>query len=77
MIFDIAGNVPSDQEQLIRAGFALAHDYFARVMGGDIADSVKKELSELMDDYGYGIIKALVTDIDPDPKVKAAYLGAH
>lgn len=38
----------------------------------DIADSVKKELSDTMDDYGYGIIKALVTDIDPDPKVKAA-----
>lgn len=38
----------------------------------DIADAVKGELSELMDDYGYGIVKALVTDIDPDPKVKAA-----
>jgi len=38
----------------------------------DIADAVKAELSELMDDYGYGIVKALVTDIDPDAKVKAA-----
>jgi regulator of protease activity HflC (stomatin/prohibitin superfamily) len=25
-----------------------------------------------MDDFGYGIVKALVTDIDPDAKVKAA-----
>lgn len=38
----------------------------------DIADAVKAELSELMDEYGYGIVRALVTDIDPDPKVKAA-----
>jgi regulator of protease activity HflC (stomatin/prohibitin superfamily) len=38
----------------------------------DIADAVKNELSNLMDDFGYGIIKALVTDIDPDQKVKDA-----
>jgi len=25
-----------------------------------------------MDDFGYAIIKALVTDVDPDPKVKSA-----
>ena len=36
----------------------------------DIGDAVKKELTEVMDDYGYNIVKALVTDIDPDPKVK-------
>jgi len=38
----------------------------------DIAIAVRDELSEVMDDFGYGILKALVTDIDPDPKVKAA-----
>jgi regulator of protease activity HflC (stomatin/prohibitin superfamily) len=38
----------------------------------EIADAVKSELAEVMDDFGYGILKALVTDIDPDPKVKAA-----
>jgi len=38
----------------------------------EIADVVKGELSEVMDDFGYGIVKALVTDIDPDPKVKDA-----
>ncbi|HEV8538130.1 MAG TPA: SPFH domain-containing protein, partial [Bacteroidota bacterium] len=37
-----------------------------------IADAVKKELSDTMDDYGYSISKALVTDIDPDAKVKTA-----
>jgi regulator of protease activity HflC (stomatin/prohibitin superfamily) len=36
----------------------------------DIAQAVKKELDTVMDDFGYGIIKALVTDIDPDAKVK-------
>lgn len=38
----------------------------------DIAIAVKKELSEVMNDFGYGIIKALVTDIEPDEKVKIA-----
>lgn len=36
----------------------------------EIADAVKEELSQTMDDFGYGIVKALVTDIDPDQKVK-------
>jgi len=36
----------------------------------DVANAVKKELSEVMDDFGYSIVKALVTDIDPDKHVK-------
>ncbi len=36
----------------------------------DIADIVKSELSQVMEGFGYGILKALVTDIDPDAKVK-------
>ena len=36
----------------------------------DIAQAVKLELEQIMDDFGYGIVKALVTDIDPDAKVK-------
>lgn len=36
----------------------------------DIAQAVKSELDAVMDDFGYGIVKALVTDIDPDAKVK-------
>ena len=38
----------------------------------DIAIAVKRELQEAMIDYGYDIIKTLVTDIDPDAQVKAA-----
>ena len=36
----------------------------------DIANIVKAELEQVMEGFGYGILKALVTDIDPDPKVK-------
>lgn len=38
----------------------------------DIALALKSELSEAMNNYGYDIIKALVTDIDPDENVKQA-----
>ena len=37
-----------------------------------IADAVKNELTEIMQGFGYEIIKALVTDIQPDEKVKQA-----
>lgn len=36
----------------------------------DVANAVRLELSDIMDNFGYEIIKALVTDIDPDKKVK-------
>jgi regulator of protease activity HflC (stomatin/prohibitin superfamily) len=45
-------------------------DVFAKK--DDVADAVKRELSTVMDEFGYSIIKALVTDIDPDPKVKSS-----
>lgn len=38
----------------------------------DIALAVQKNIHESMDEYGYHIIKALITDIDPDHKVKDA-----
>ncbi|WP_299332829.1 SPFH domain-containing protein [uncultured Psychroserpens sp.] len=38
----------------------------------DIAIAVKAELNDAMMDYGYDIIKTLVTDIDPDAQVKEA-----
>ncbi|MFY0712142.1 SPFH domain-containing protein [Seonamhaeicola sp. NFXS20] len=38
----------------------------------DIAIAVKAELNDAMLDYGYDIIKTLVTDIDPDAQVKEA-----
>ena len=38
----------------------------------NIAIAVKRELNEAMVNYGYDIIKTLVTDIDPDMQVKEA-----
>ncbi|WP_299883512.1 SPFH domain-containing protein [uncultured Lacinutrix sp.] len=38
----------------------------------DIAIAVKSELNDAMMEYGYDIIKTLVTDIDPDSQVKEA-----
>ena len=38
----------------------------------DIALAVRRELDEAMCNYGYSIIKALVTDINPDEQVKQA-----
>lgn len=43
-------------------------DVFARK--DDIANAVKSELAVHMEQYGYHIIQALVTDIDPDAMVK-------
>ena len=38
----------------------------------DIAIAIMGELQQAMNDYGYKIVKALVTDIDPDMEVKNA-----
>jgi regulator of protease activity HflC (stomatin/prohibitin superfamily) len=45
-------------------------DVFARKE--DIAVAVQQNIQESMNQYGYHIIKALITDIDPDHKVKDA-----
>lgn len=36
----------------------------------EIANSVNESIAEIMENYGYEIIKTLITDIDPDSKVK-------
>jgi regulator of protease activity HflC (stomatin/prohibitin superfamily) len=43
-------------------------DVFAKK--DDVAFAVRQNIAEQMQDYGYSIIKALITDIDPDHKVK-------
>ena len=45
-------------------------DVFAKK--DEIADTVERELAQVMDGFGYGILKALVTDIEPDARVKEA-----
>jgi len=39
---------------------------------GDIAEAVLQQLKDVMADYGYSILEALVTDLAPDAKVKAS-----
>lgn len=41
-------------------------------MQQDIAIAVKNQLEEVMQEYGYQILQALVTDMDPDQRVKGA-----
>jgi len=36
----------------------------------DIANAVRDSIANIMDDYGYSIVKTLITDIDPDANVK-------
>lgn len=43
-------------------------DVFAKK--DDIASAVRQNIADAMEEYGYQIIKALITDIDPDHKVK-------
>lgn len=38
----------------------------------EVADAIRNELRDAMQEYGYNIVKALVTDIDPDSDVKEA-----
>lgn len=38
----------------------------------EIAQAIQRDLKEAMLNYGYDIVKALVTDIDPDENVKVA-----
>lgn len=43
-------------------------DVFAKK--DDIANAVRQNLADSMDEYGYNIVKTLITDIDPDSRVK-------
>ena len=38
----------------------------------ELAQIIKTDLSDSMDDFGYAIVKSLITDIDPAPNVKEA-----
>ena len=55
---------------IAEAGVAKASMYQHFRSKEDIAVAVRNNLAESMDDYGYAIIKTLITDIDPDSNVK-------
>jgi len=78
-IYDAFYKLESSHEQITAYVFDVVRaevpkmkldDVFERK--DDIALAILQELEEAMNDYGYGIVKALVTDIDPDEEVKAA-----
>jgi regulator of protease activity HflC (stomatin/prohibitin superfamily) len=69
---DAKGQIESFVFDVIRAEVPkmLLDDVFEKK--DNIANAVKEELAGLMADFGYAILKALVTNIDPDEKVKTA-----
>lgn len=69
---DVEGQIQAFVFDVIRAHVPKIKldDVFSKK--DEIADSVKAELKEVMNEFGYDISKALVTDINPDAKVKAA-----
>ncbi|WP_414826846.1 SPFH domain-containing protein [Aureitalea sp. L0-47] len=78
-VYDAFYKLQSPQDQITSYVFDVVRaevpkmkldDVFERK--DDIAIAVKSELNDAMIDYGYDIIKTLVTDIDPDVQVKEA-----
>ncbi len=69
---DITGQITSFVFDVVRARVPsiFLDDVFEKK--DEIADAVKAELSQIMQDFGYGIVKSLVTDIEPDARVKEA-----
>jgi len=78
-VYDAFYKLQSPNEQITSYVFDLVRAEVPRLKLDDvfekkdeIALAIKRELSEAMLDYGYDIVKALVTDIDPDASVKEA-----
>ncbi|MEN8187552.1 MAG: SPFH domain-containing protein [Bacteroidota bacterium] len=78
-VYDAFYKLQSPHEQITSYVFDLVRAEVPRLKLDDvfekkdeIALAIKRELSEAMLDYGYDIVKALVTDIDPDASVKEA-----
>ena len=78
-VYDAFYKLQNPHEQITSYVFDLVRAEVPRLKLDDvfekkdeIALAIKRELSEAMLDYGYGIVKALVTDIDPDQTVKEA-----
>jgi regulator of protease activity HflC (stomatin/prohibitin superfamily) len=69
---DAESQITSFVFDTVRARVPAIHLDDLFVKKDDIAMAVKNELDAVMDAFGYGIIKALVTDIEPDAKVKAS-----
>lgn len=72
MLQDPVGQIKAFVFDLVRAQVPeqFLDDVFSKK--DNIANAIKRELETPMANFGYEIIKALVTDINPDANVKAA-----
>ena len=72
MLQDPEQQIKSFVFDLVRAQVPLLplDDVFSKK--DDIANAIREELQNPMSEFGYEIIKALVTDLNPDSNVKAA-----
>lgn len=59
-------------EDVIRSAVPRMDLDTAFISKDDIAKSVKEDLQDKMDDFGYEIVQSLVTDLSPDEKVKSS-----
>ena len=78
-VYDAFYKLQSPHEQLTAYIFDLVRAEVPKMIlddvfekKDDIAHAIQRDLKEAMLNYGYDIIKALVTDIDPDASVKEA-----
>lgn len=78
-VYDAFYKLQSPHEQITAFIFDVVRAEVPRMILDDvfekkeeIAIAIQRDLKEAMLNYGYDIIKALVTDIDPDEKVKIA-----
>jgi len=79
LVYDTFYKLDDGRRQITSSVFGVVRARVSKVKLDDvfekkdeIADIVKTELAQVMGGFGfgYGILKALVTNIDPDPKVK-------
>ena len=78
-VYDAFYKLQNPQEQITAFIFDVVRAEVPRMILDDvfekkdeIARAIQRDLKEAMLNYGYDIVKALVTDIDPDENVKIA-----
>eukprot|EP01089_Gocevia_fonbrunei_P020242 TRINITY_DN747_c0_g1_i2.p1 TRINITY_DN747_c0_g1~~TRINITY_DN747_c0_g1_i2.p1 ORF type:complete len:260 (+),score=68.51 TRINITY_DN747_c0_g1_i2:123-902(+) len=78
-IYDAHYRLTNPREQITAYVFDVVRAEVPKIVLDDvfvtkdkIAVAIKEELTKVMEDFGFEILKTLITDINPDPKVKAA-----
>jgi len=78
-VFDAHYRLMNPKEQITAFVFDVVRNEVPKInlddiflMKDDIAIAVKDELTKMMEDFGFEILKTLITDINPNQKVKEA-----